>query len=163
MDSFILIMALGTMIVLMSMLALVAFLSDYVFYDSAAKPLLIASGIFIIVESGIVLWSLNACGDGKPVYEREWHKEEDVYTVRSSIDVNGSFCIGSGYVKTDLYYYFYTKNDNGYLMDKRLASRCYIVETDSKTPCLEYTREAWSNSHETIYVPVGTIRVTFSL
>ena len=80
---------------------------------------------------------------------------------------SGSFRLGFGTINTDTYYFFYEKTgDKQYKLDKVKASCAYIIEdnTSSRLKSVWEIKEYDTyKPYYNIYVPEGTIQVSFSL
>lgn len=89
----------------------------------------------------------------------------NIVSIKRSAEVEGSFCLGSGYVDSKQYYFYYCEVEpNKFKLGKIETDRSYIIEDNDKTPSI-YKLKAkgeWTY-HYDIYVPVGTILTTFVL
>ena len=95
-------------------------------------------------------------------------KDVEIYSLRTSNDLNGTFVLGTGTVSTTTKYYVIIKTNLGYQIKDIDASRAYVLYTKNK-PYLEiYSHKDYKNSkakwftfgattYYKIYVPEGTI------
>ena len=106
----------------------------------------------------------------------EYYKKTcNIYSLKSSSEINGKFILGSGTIEQEEYYYYYYMTSNGYSRGKREVRFSYIVEDSSTKPHVEQLYEKYSSksglfkfpdSEKTKYkiiVPKGTIVSTFKL
>lgn len=97
-------------------------------------------------------------------------------------EISGRFCLGSGVINSNSYYYFYvSENDSTSYLKKLNSDYVKIIETDSQNPCVvKYRKEIdWENTPQAnwvchskqqsvrynwvIYVPKNTIIINYSL
>lgn len=143
-------------------------------YYEFPKMSILVSGIFGAF-GGALLFLLVGVVDMK-LSETEEIEEHMYYisSIKSNVDTEGRFFLGSGSIESVEYYYAFRKTTRGFKRVKVPASRSYIVETDSRRPevvkhvnkCVDCT--VIKNAKEplsfyTVYVPKGTIIRKFSL
>lgn len=104
---------------------------------------------------------------------------QKIVSVSLDNDIEGDFCIGTGYIKDTLYYYYaYVTSDGGYKIDKVPvnSTTVYYVEDDFKVVIYDYeypdnkTTRYWGCAGDKIdrhsykmYVPEGTIVEEYSI
>ena len=89
----------------------------------------------------------------------------NIVSIKRSGEVEGSFCLGNGYVGSEQYYFYYSEiESNKFKLGKVETDRSYIIEDNDKTPSIyKLKAKGESTYHYDIYVPVGTILTTFVL
>ena len=73
---------------------------------------------------------LSGCYD----YNIPLNQEAKIYSICAVDSISGSFFLGSGYISSDRYYYFYIEQEGGLVLCKSNASDAIIYETDLLTP-----------------------------
>lgn len=53
-----------------------------------------------------------------------------IYSIKDETSIYGHFYIGAGTIESKVYYYYYIKNDNGYMLSKLDAEQVYIEECE---------------------------------
>lgn len=100
----------------------------------------------------------------------------DIYSLRGTTGVSGSFFFGSGRFDNEVVYVVLAKDSVGYYQ-KTIEGNVYIVESDEETPHVEYIRyyryskeyhdlfnfNAVSHGYYVIYVPVGAVIINYSI
>ena len=88
----------------------------------------------------------------------------EIVSLERNDDINGSFFLGSGHVDSVEYYYFYRQTDKGLLLDKLKHSETYIVEDDSRTPCIHKIKDehTWDSYYQ-IICPLNTVVKEFRI
>ena len=68
--------------------------------------------------------------------EKEFAESERtaIYSLDTNAGVYGSFVFGTGHIETEMYYFYYTKGEYGYKIDKTKAKDIEIVERDDSEP-----------------------------
>ena len=88
----------------------------------------------------------------------------NILSIRNESGVEGSFCLGSGYVKDTQYYLYYHQTDKGIKMDKVEADKTYIIETNDRVPCIyEIKNRGDYYSFYELYVPENTLILSYTL
>ena len=78
--------------------------------------------------------------------------------------VDGKFFLGSGAINDRQYYFYYQKlGENTYKLGKLECSEVYIVETDQYEPSVYEIKEKNNWKYYNIYVPFGTMVVSYSV
>ena len=63
--------------------------------------------------------------------------KENIYTLETNIGTEGSFSLGYGSIDGEAYYYYYTKDEDGYYhIEKVKADKCKLKLTDVETPAI---------------------------
>lgn len=88
----------------------------------------------------------------------------NILSIRNESGVEGSFCLGTGYVKDTQYYLYYYQTDKGIKMDKVEADKTYIIETNDRVPCIyEIKNRGEYYSFYELYVPENTLILSYTL
>lgn len=90
--------------------------------SSIFTPILMITGMFIKQEDANLTEDI--------AYE--------IYSINDNINVNGRFVLGTGYIESKNYYYFYINTDKGLKAEKIEANNVYIQETDEVSPRIIY-------------------------
>lgn len=78
--------------------------------------------------------------------------------------VSGRFCLGSGTIEDKQYYFYYTEiKSNTYKLGKIECDDSYIVETDQYEPSIYEIKEKGKPKYYNVYVPFGTMVVSYSV
>ena len=86
------------------------------------------------------------------------YEEYKIVSLERNSEVKGSFCIGTGHIDTQTYYYTYTIRGNNYKLEKYNTNYTYLHETDEITPSIYKHKESGDKYfYYIIYCPVGTI------
>jgi hypothetical protein len=98
----------------------------------------------------------------------------EIYALKDNGGVSGSFFLGSGSVKSTMYYYYLSEDNDGYKiykLDVNSASINYtnekpkieVFQTIDKTKWLWWVGAFWAETKYVIYVPQDSIDMTFSV
>lgn len=120
--------------------------------------------VFIFVAAA----SANLPNDVK-IYEEE---ETPLVALEDSFNLGGHFFLASGTMTEDAYYYYMTKTEEGYKIQKVIAST--PVEFSDNPRIVEYTPIGFTEwyyyiffvpteTYYKIYVPEGTIKFAFNV
>ena len=99
-----------------------------------------------------------------------------IVALKDTENSNGSFLLGSGYIKEELYYYYLEETNEGLKERELRASDCYI-KYDDNPRVVEYTQTGFkkayhyiyaipdflSETYYVIYVPKGSITSEFKI
>lgn len=94
----------------------------------------IVSGIFggvvglIFVVLMVIFVSINEGGFDERVC-KVWTTNNDIISINRQSQIQGSFILGTGSIRSVTYYYAYVNTDSGYLLTKYRTNKSYIVET----------------------------------
>ena len=134
----------------------------------------------VLIIGGIVGHFL---GENQPTYEAAYHRS-DLKALKDNRDVHGSmnmvFFVGSGYIDTDLYYYFHHRSETGNWQFKKVWAetsypRIEIEECDCKPQYIRYgtfykNKDKWytkqymiNETRDVLRVPKGTIYLILML
>ena len=103
------------------------------------------------------------------VYEEE---EIPIVALEDNFNLNGHFFLASGITAKDAYYYYMTKTEEGYKVQKVIASTpiefsdnpCIVKYTPvGFTEWYYYIFSAPTGTYYKIYVPEGTIKFAFNV
>lgn len=119
-------------------------------------------GIGMIVFLSFILHSQYVAKEKYPAwYESEIVEVqyENIYSLKLNNETSGHFCLGSGKIGTDSYYYFYIKNNHdAYQLTKlKVNDRTYLKESDESPKVVEKKDANSTEIYTLIYVPVGTV------
>ena len=103
------------------------------------------------------------------IYEEE---EVPIVALEDNFNLNGHFFLASGITAEDAYYYYMTKTEEGYKVQKVIAST--PVEISDKPRIVKYTPvgftewyyyifSAPTGTYYKIYIPEGTIKFAFNV
>ena len=84
------------------------------------------------IMSAMVIYTLIAMPVTLLRFKTETTEERkiEIYSIKNETGLYGHFCIGTGTIESKVYYYYYTKNDNGYILNKIDAEQVYIEECE---------------------------------
>lgn len=124
--------------------------------------------IFAIGVSGFVGLAFTS----DEVYNTE---ETPICALSDNSNLDGSFFLGSGYLKEDMYYYYLTENDDGSkTMCKIPVTGTPVDDTETENPRIvtEYTRNSspivrfffftYNETHK-IYIPPKSIKYSYNI
>lgn len=82
----------------------------------------------------------------------------EIVSLDRSSDMDGSFFLGSGHIDSVEYYYFYKTTDKGLMLDKLRHDKAYLVEDNSRTPCVHKVKDkdTWDEYYQ-IICPENTV------
>lgn len=102
-------------------------------------------------------------------------RTSEIYSLKTSSEINGSFVLGIGSIGGEDYYVFYRKTSTGGLIREKIkTSDCILYEgypkpkiievvdatyllVDGDTTQTTYKRDDYSGQYHSIYIPKGTI------
>lgn len=109
-------------------------------------------------------------------------KKVSIYSIKNETSIYGHFCIGTGTIESKIYYYYYTKNESGYILSKIDAEQVYIEECEDLenigyvcTYGKQLSQEDWlfnfgrfslfgyDEKTTIIKVPKGTMQIEFKI
>ena len=157
------------------------FLTFFLWLPGSLILAVFAFGIFLLVSSS------DPFGHYKRVESDSTYTE--IFSIGLHDNIGGHFALGCGTVETKPVYYYYKRNNKGYVLDRINADNCTIVETDSIKPSIKHVKykkegdagwykravfgknEAFwrpcSDKEETaeyiIYIPVGSIMQNYDI
>ena len=130
----------------------------------------------LIIALCLVLYKL-----GMAILKNGWHYEygkhrtSQIYSLKTTSEINGSFILGIGSIGGEDYYVFYRKTNNGGLIREKIrTSDCVLYEGYPNPRIMEtgkngyylvsgdtmetsFSRDDYSGSYHSIYIPKGTI------
>ncbi len=114
--------------------------------------------------------------------EKEFAESERtaIYSLDTNAGVYGRFMFGAGHIETEMYYFYYTKGEYGYKIDKTKAKDVEIVERDDAEPIgyiVKYKEKftqpniwfslngevLFAKEKTVIYVPKNTVKITYNV
>jgi hypothetical protein len=137
-------------------------------------------GILILIGFGVVS---HFKAKNEPTYEAAYHRS-DLKALKDNRDLHGAagmvFFVGSGYIDTDLYYYFHHRSETGNWVFKKVwAEKSYprieIEECDCSPEYVRYAtfyknKDKWytdgysiDKTRDVLRVPKGTILSNFNV
>lgn len=135
-------------------------------------------GINLIV---ILVWLGICCAfQGGLEKERQEQEKTEIYSIKNEIGITGHFVLGTGSVNSEMYYFYYTKGDYGYKIDKIKANDIEIVEREDSEQIgyivkykevlkndnywVSFGKEVFfGKTKMVIYVPKGTIKIDYNV
>ena len=140
---------------------------DIYYYDDDLDG---AVGFFLLaavaIGSIVGLGFLTAAKVKEERLYYEWFPQEieeelypQIYSLSLHDNVEGHFCLGSGSINTENYYYFYidSKYDTYQLTKLKNKGNVYIKESDTTPKVVERKDANSTEIYYIIYVPVGTV------
>ncbi len=115
------------------------------------KELLI---LFILISAimALLFWGIYGLSVGKSY-------EQNIYSLEDNLSTSGSFVLGAGSIDTDMYYFYYTKNDmNGFKLNK-INSDFVIIYQDTNKPYINCK----NNIDCDLHIPKNTIKIKYNL
>lgn len=91
-------------------------------------------------------------------YETVLYKK--IESVDRGSDIEGRFSLFSGYVESNVAYFFYVKTEHGYELKQvtvKNDNKVYLVEDNTRTPQIIQKKEVGERAYTQIIVPTGTI------
>lgn len=102
--------------------------------------------------------------------DEEYIRERiEMVAINDNVTSSGQFFLGSGSIDSEMSYFYMTKEERGYKIDKVSGSDVYIVEDNGKTPViekydwrfknkkLEYWFPNWGSGDTIITIPENSI------
>ena len=149
---------------------LYAIISEYGDFFDVLMGLLIATMVtFLLLFISITV------GIEFPADEIYNVEETPIVALKDNSGSTGHFFLGGGYVKSDLYYYYFTENDDkGKEFHKIDADETIIYDDEKNNPHIEIRHSRNSNpiirfffitykTETLIHVPEGSINYSFSV
>lgn len=139
---------------------------------------MIVAGIKLTSILGLFFLAYKGCTFIK---ENGWHYQQnktrtsEIYSLRTSSELRGSFVLGIGSIGNEDYYVFYRRTlSGGLLREKIKTSDCILYEgyqkpkitevgvmgyhlQDGDTVETSFGRDDYSSGYNSIYIPKGTI------
>lgn len=103
------------------------------------------------------------------IYEEE---EVPIVALEDNFNLNGHFFLASGIIAEDAYYYYMTKTEEGYKIQKIIASTPIEISDNPRivkytpvgfTEWYYYIFSAPTGTYYKIYIPEGTIKFAFNI
>lgn len=94
------------------------------------------------------------------------YTENDIVLLKDNVSVDGHFFLGTGYVGSNMKYFFYCIDEDGYYLRSVGTYNTRIIEDDDVVPFIKEKHGTWRDKSEIkywIYVPEGTIIQQFVL
>ncbi len=141
--------------------------------------------IFTLIILGILIWHIGNCFTGCILYDfkgntEEYHTSWNITAMQDNLNTHGRFYMRSGYIETDLYYYYFYSTKNGLKSSYIPANKTYLNYTTDKPHIERYTRR-WNKSwikwftctdaqnyatndvYYKAYVPEGSVEQSFNV
>ena len=145
----------------------------------------ITVGAVSIIIFGILLWYIGSCFTGCILYKfkgntEEYHTSWNITAMQDNLNTHGRFYMRSGYIETDLCYYYVYSTKNGLKSSYIPANKTYLNYTTDKPHIERYTRR-WNKSwikwftcadaqdyavndvYYKAYVPEGSVEQSFNV
>lgn len=142
-------------------------------------------GIAGLICLGSIIWLAGSGLTGGILYSfkgntEEYHTSWNITAMQDNFNTHGKFYIRSGYIETDLYYYYFYSTKNGLKSSYIPANKTYLNYTTDKPHIERYTRK-WSKSwikwftcqdaqdyatndvYYKAYVPEGSVEQSFNV
>lgn len=161
---------------------------DYIGVED--RPLKSGWAIFFVVALtlvGIMIWFVGSALSGAILYNKgnteEYYTSWNITAMQDNLNTHGRFYIRSGYIETDLCYYYTYLTKNGLKSDYIPANKSYLNYTTDKPHIERYTRR-WNKSwikwfthfdaqdyatyatndvYYKVYVPEGSVEQSFNI
>ena len=145
----------------------------------------IIPGIVALIILGIMIGYIGSCFTGAILYKikgntEEYHTSWSITAMQDNLNTHGRFYMRSGYIETDLYYYYFYPTKNGLRHSYIPANKTCLNYTTDKPHIERYTRK-WSKSwikwvtcvdaqdyavndvYYKAYVPEGSVEQSFNI
>ena len=145
----------------------------------------ITVGAIILIIFGILLWYIGSSFTGAILYNfkgntEEYHTSWNITAMQDNLNTHGRFYMRSGYIETDLCYYYVYSTKNGLKSSYIPANKTYLNYTTDKPHIERYTRR-WNKSwikwftcvdaqnyaindvYYKAYVPEGSVEQSFNI
>lgn len=116
------------------------------------------------VAAGVLLVGIPLClgYENRASYYDSYEKVlyEEIESVDRGLDTEGHFSLFSGYVESDVAYFFYVETERGYELKQvtvKNGNKIYLVEDNTRTPQIIQKKEVGEHAYIQIIVPVGTV------
>ena len=142
-------------------------------------------GVVTLILFGILVWYIGSCFTGCILYKFKGNTEEystswNITAMQDNLNTHGRFYMRSGYIETDLYYYYFYSTKNGLRSSYIPANKTYLNYTTDKPHIERYTRR-WNKSwikwftcqdaqdyavndvYYKAYVPEGSVEQSFNV
>jgi hypothetical protein len=92
------------------------------------------------------------------------HVDYQIYSITGTTAITtGGFAIGYGRIDTEIYYFFYSSEEDGLHLRSVEADKTTIVETNQYVPSLLEYADPWREPEYKMYVPTGTVQIEWRL
>lgn len=145
----------------------------------------ITVGAIILIIFGFFLWYIGSSLTGAILYNfkgntEEYHTSWNITAMQDNLNTHGRFYMRSGYIETDLCYYYVYSTKNGLKSSYIPANKTYLNYTTDKPHIERYTRR-WNKSwikwftcvdaqnyatndvYYKAYVPEGSVEQSFNV
>lgn len=142
-------------------------------------------GVVTLILFGILVWYVGSCFTGCILYKFKGNTEEyqtswNITAMQDNLNTHGRFYMRSGYIETDLCYYYVYSTKNGLKSSYIPANKTYLNYTTDKPHIERYTRR-WNKSwikwftcadaqdyavndvYYKAYVPEGSVEQSFNV
>ena len=142
-------------------------------------------GVVTLILFGILVWYVGSCFTGCILYKFKGNTEEyqtswNITAMQDNLNTHGRFYMRSGYIETDLCYYYAYSTKNGLKSSYIPANKTYLNYTTDKPHIERYTRK-WNKSwikwftcqdaqdyavndvYYKAYVPEGSVEQSFNM
>ena len=142
-------------------------------------------GIIALIFVGILIEECGSFFSGGILYQfkgntEEYHTSWNITAMQDNFNTHGRFYIRSGYIETDLYYYYFYSTKNGLKSSYIPANKTYLNYTTDEPHIERYTRR-WNKSwikwfthfdaqdyvtndvYYKAYVPEGSVEQSFNM
>ncbi len=142
-------------------------------------------GIIVLIFIGILIEECGSFFSGGILYQfkgntEEYHTSWNITAMQDNFNTHGKFYIRSGYIETDLYYYYFYSTKNGLRSSYIPAKKTYLNYTTG-TPHIERYARRWNKSwikwfthfdaqdyvindvYYKAYVPEGSVEQSFNV
>ena len=161
---------------------------ENVYIYEEEKPLgkgLTLLGFVIFALVGVLIGFVGSVFTGSILYKsinntEEYYTSWNITAMQDNLNTHGRFYIRSGYIETDLYYYYFYSTKDGLKNDYVPANKTYLNYTTDEPHIERYTRR-WNKSwikwftfvdaqdyatndvYYKAYVPEGSVDQSFSI
>lgn len=103
-------------------------------------------------------------------------RDNAIYSISNQSGIEGSFVLGTGTIKEEMYYYYFIEEEYGKKLEKIKVSDCYLQDTDGAPTLIHYSREytnpvirflfgeySISGGRTIIYVPPDTVKEVYNI
>ena len=141
--------------------------------------------VFTLIIFGILIWYIGSNLTGGVLYNfkgntEEYHTSWNITAMQDNLNTHGRFYMRSGYIETDLCYYYVYSTKNGLKSSYIPANKTYLNYTTDKPHIERYTRR-WNKSwikwltcvdaqnyatndvYYKAYVPEGSVEQSFNV
>lgn len=169
--------------IIVFLIILICFIVDAI-VDYGDLGLNILMGVFFgaIIGGGAMFFSDLVYGKDYR-YEYIETERQEIYSIGNDVGIEGNFCLGSGHIESEMYYFYYIEGENGgIVINKYNGEYAEIIEKDNEKAFIIKYKAKYKNPNFWSYfwsfgdsgilkphnkaifeVPMGTIKYDYNI